>query len=263
MRKINGPAVKAPRLYAAFGMVTTRLRKMHTTRKLDLWQRLGRLVGELGLGMAFLYGCDRLLRRINSHCGLYCYCFFAQPLSLEPRLPPTRGQSFSFRLLTGMEPVLDGLGRPEIVLRDRFSQGSQCLLATKNETFVGCIWFARGDYAEDEVRVDYLLPPSGDCVWDFDVYVAEAQRLGYLFARQWDAFDALLQPQGVRYTVSRINAFNQRSMASHESMGAHRCGRALFICLGPLQVMVSDRRPYVALGGRPKLHIGPNEVVKS
>jgi hypothetical protein len=63
--------------------------------------------------------------------------------------------------------------------------------------------------------------------------------------------------------VSRINAFNQRSMASHKSMGAQRCGRALFTCLGPLQVMVSDRRPYVALGGRPKLHIGPNEVVKS
>ncbi|MDP1999525.1 MAG: hypothetical protein Q8K22_08025 [Rhodoferax sp.] len=162
-----------------------------------------------------------------------------------------------------MDPVLDGLDRPESVLCDRFAQGAQCLLATKEGSVAGCIWFVRTAYSEDEVRVDYLLPLSGDCVWDFDVYVAEAQRLGYLFARQWDAFDALLQPQGVRYTVSRINAFNQRSMASHESMGAHGCGRALFICLGRWQVMVSDRRPYLALGGRPKLHIGPNEVAKS
>jgi hypothetical protein len=236
---------------------------MLITRKTDLFQRLSHLIHELGVGTALLYGCDRLLRHMNSQCGLHCYRFLAQPLASTPRLHSKRGKSFSFRLLTGMEPVLDGLGRPESVLSDRFAQGAQCLLATKEGNVAGCIWFVRTAYAEDEVRVDYLLPPSGDCVWDFDVYVAEAQRLGYLFARQWDAFDALLQPQGVRYTVSRINAFNQRSIASHESMGAHRCGRALFICLGSLQVMVSDRRPYVALGGRPKLHIGPNEVVNS
>lgn len=234
---------------------------MHIFRKLNLKSRIQRLVNELGASTAFLYLCDRLLRRVNAHCGLRYYRFLAQPLASEPRLPPARGQSFSFRLLTDMESLLDSLDRPQAVMRNRFAQGAQCLLATKNEVLAGCIWFVRGAYAEDEVRVDYLLPMSGDCVWDFDVYVAEAQRLGYLFARQWDAFDALLKPQGVRYTVSRINAFNQRSMASHRSLGAHDCGRALFICLGSLQAMVSDRRPYVALGGRPKLHIGPNEVV--
>ena len=234
---------------------------MHIFRKLNLKSRIQRLVDELGASTAFLYLCDRLLRRVNAHCGLRYYRFLAQPIASEPRLPPARGQSFSFRLLTDMESLLDSLDRPQAVMRNRFAQGAQCLLATKNEVLAGCIWFVRGAYAEDEVRVDYLLPMSGDCVWDFDVYVAEAQRLGYLFARQWDAFDALLKPQGVRYTVSRINAFNQRSMASHRSLGAHDCGRALFICLGPLQAMVSDRRPYVALGGRPKLHIGPNEVV--
>ena len=234
---------------------------MHIFRKLNLKSRIQRLVNELGASTAFLYLCDRLLRRVNAHCGLRYYRFLAQPLASEPRLPPARGQSFSFRLLTDMESLLDSLDRPQAVMRNRFAQGAQCLLATKNEVLAGCIWFVRGAYAEDEVRVDYLLPMSGDCVWDFDVYVAEAQRLGYLFARQWDAFDALLKPQGVRYTVSRINAFNQRSMASHRSLGAHDCGRALFICLGPLQAMVSDRRPYVALGGRPKLYIGPNEVV--
>ena len=234
---------------------------MHIFRKLNLKSRIERLVDELGVSTAFLYLCDRLLRRINAHCGLRYYRFLAQPLASEPRLPPARGQSFSFRLVTDMESLLDNLDRPQAVMRNRFAQGAQCLLSTKKEVLAGCIWFVRGAYAEDEVRVDYLLPPSGDCVWDFDVYVAEAQRLGYLFAKQWDAFDALLKPQGVCYTVSRINAFNQRSIASHRSLGAHDCGRALFICLGSLQAMVSDRRPYVALGGRPKLHIGPNEVV--
>lgn len=228
----------------------------------DSRPRLTRLVDDLGVGTAFLYLCDRLLRRISPHFGLNYYRFLAQPIASEPRLPPARGKSFCFHLLTGMEPLLDKLDRPRAVLCERFAQGAQCLLATKDEAVAGCIWFVRDAYAEDEVRVDYLLPPSGDCVWDFDVYVAEAQRLGYLFARQWDAFNALLMPQGIRYTVSRINAFNQRSMASHRSLGAHDCGRALFICLGSLQAMLSDRRPYVALGGRPKLHIGPNEVTK-
>jgi hypothetical protein len=34
----------------------------------------------------------------------------------------------------------------------------KCLLATKQETVVCCIWFIRVAYAKDEVRVDYLLP---------------------------------------------------------------------------------------------------------
>jgi hypothetical protein len=109
----------------------------------------------------------------------------------------------------------------------------------------------------NEVRVDYLLPQDGCCVWDFDVFVAESERLGFLFAKQWDAFDALLKPQGIRYTVSRINAFNQRSMASHRRLGAQDCGWALFLRLGPFQGMLSNQRPFIAFGGRPKLHVGP------
>lgn len=233
---------------------------MLTFWKSDLWLRLSGLAHELGAGTAFLYLCDRLLRRIHPACRLYYYRFLAQPIASEPRLPSARGKAFSFRLLTGVDPLLDSLDRPMTVMRDRFAQGAHCLLATKQESLAGCIWFVHGVYAEDEVRVDYLLPRSGDCVWDFDVYVAEAHRLGYLFARQWDAFDALLRPQGIRYTLSRINAFNQRSVASHRSLGAHDCGRALFICLGSLQAVVSDRRPYVALGGRPTLHMGPIKV---
>ena len=235
---------------------------MLITRKPDLWSHLSRLVHELGASTALLYGFDRLLRRISPHCGLNYYRFLAQPHASQPRLSPARGKAFSFRLLTGMEPLLDSLDRPSGVLRDRFAQGAQCLLATKQETVAGCIWFVRGVYAEDEVRADYLLPQADDCVWDFDVYVAESQRLGYLFARQWDVFDALLKPQGVRYTVSRINGFNQRSLASHRGLGALDCGRALFFSVGPWQAMVSDRRPYVALGGRPQLTMGPIKVTR-
>jgi hypothetical protein len=185
------------------------------------------------------------------------YRFLSQPLQDKPRLPPGRGQQFAFRWLQAMDPALTVLGRPAPVLAERFAQGAQCLLATRAQALVGCIWCVRSVYREDEVRVDYVLPPAGDCVWDFDVFVAPLERLGYLFARQWDVFDAALWPQGVRYSISRINAFNQRSLASHRALGARDCGWALFVCLGAAQLMLSDQAPYVRLGGRPRLQIHP------
>lgn len=224
------------------------------------WYRLKLLVHELGAFTAFLYLVDRLLRRASGRCGFYYYYFLAQPLGEHLRLPPNRGTAFSFRLLDEPAPVLDALDRPLAVIQQRFAQGAQCLVATRNETLMGCIWFVHHAYREDEVRADYWLPPDQCCVWDFDVYVAESQRLGFLFAKQWDAFDTLLKPQGVRYTVSRINAFNQRSMASHRSLGAQDCGWALFLRLGSLQWMLSNQRPFMAWGGRPALHIGPKQA---
>lgn len=227
------------------------------------WQRFRNVVRELGAFTTFLYLFDRLLRRVSNTCGLYYYHFVAQPLADQPRLPPTRGKAFAFRLLQASEPVLDSLDRPSAVIRERFAQGAQSLVATKNEVLVGCIWFVRGAYAEDEVNVDYLLPRDGSCVWDFDVFVTESERLGFLFAKQWDVFDGLLKPQGIRYTVSRIDAFNQRSIASHRSLGARDCGRALFLRLGSFQCMLSNQRPFIAFGGRPKLHIGPKGGAES
>lgn len=227
------------------------------------WQRFRLLLQELGVATAFLYLVDRSLRRINSKCGFHYYYFVAQPLADQPRLPPTRGKAFAFRLLHSPESVLNSLNRPPAVIRERFAQGAQCLMATRNEALVGCIWFVRDAYSEDEVRVDYLLPQDGSSVWDFDVFVAESERLGFLFAKQWDIFDALLKPQGIRYTVSRINAFNQRSIASHRSLGAQDCGRALFLRLGAFQCMLSNQRPFIAFGGRPVLHIGPEGGAKS
>lgn len=215
------------------------------------------LIRELGTRTALLYLLDRALRRFSHRCGFFFYQFLAQPVRERPRLPTARGRAYSFRLIQTADPALNVLGRPSAVISQRFSQGAQCLMTTRGDELVGCIWFVHRTYIEDEVRVDYVLPANGACVWDFDVFVAPSERLGFLFAKQWDAFDALLKPQGVRYTISRINAFNQRSMASHRSLGAEKCGWALFLCLGSFQWMLSNRYPYIALGGRPRLYIGP------
>lgn len=222
------------------------------------WQPLHRLVRELGAGTAALYVIDRLLRRCSQASSLTCYRFMVQPLREQPRLPPHRGQGFEFRLLDADAPALAGLARPPEVIARRFAEGAQCLMATKNQALAGCIWFTSDTYREDDVRVDYLLPPDRASVWDFDVYVAPSERLGFLFARQWDALDALLRPLGVRQTLSRISAFNQRSLASHRSLGARDCGWAVFLTLGASQCMLSTLPPYVAFGGRPRLQLRPD-----
>lgn len=222
-----------------------------------VWQRWNNLAHELGVATACLYLLDRFIRKLDGTSGFYFYRFVAQPLAKQPRLSANRGKAFTFFLLDAPDPILDVLGRPSSVILERFARGAQCLVASKNGLLVGCIWFVYGAYTEDEVCVSYLLPKEGHCVWDFDVYVADSERLGFLFAKQWDAFDALLKPKNVRYTISRINAFNQRSMSSHRSLGAKSCGWALFICLGSFQWMISNQRPYFSVGGRPALKISP------
>ncbi|MBI2381182.1 MAG: N-acetyltransferase [Gammaproteobacteria bacterium] len=214
---------------------------------------------EMGYAKTLIYLADRAIRRVHAGSGFYLYHFVAQPLAETPRLPAGRGKAYALRWLEAPEPVLDGLGRPAAVIAARFAQGARCLVATKGEALVGCIWFVRECYHEDEVRADYHLPAGGAAVWDFDVFVAESERLGFLFAKLWDGFDAALRDQGVRWTLSRINGFNQRSLASHRSLGARDCGWALFLRLGRAELMLSPLKPWLSVsrGRRPSLHLAP------
>ena len=219
----------------------------------SLCQRLLQLPAELGWPGAALYVAQRLLQGLLPQSRLVCYRLLAQPVLPAARLPASRGQHYAFRLLTRAEPVLLQLGRPEAVIAQRFAQGAQCLLATRGQALAGCIWFVRAQYCDDEVRVDYVLPPGS--VWDFDVFVAQSERLGFLFARQWDVLDALLRQTQVQRSFSRINALNRISLASHRRLGASDVGWALFVCLGRRQLMLSSLAPFVALGGRPRLRL--------
>lgn len=221
--------------------------------RLTSWNQWQQALRERGWGGTVLHALHRLLQRVHAGSGLVCYRFLAQPLRPLARLPAGRGQAHAFRLLRQAEPVLATLGRPPAVIARRFAEGAHCLLATRGQALAGCIWFVPQRYREDEVRVDYLLPPH--CVWDFDVYVAPSERLGPLFARQWDVLDAVLLPAGVRHSLSRVQLANRHSLRSHRSLGASDCGWALFVRLGSAQLMVSSLWPYVALGGRPCLRM--------
>jgi len=219
----------------------------------SLWQTLRRGLRTAGGRAAALWLLQALLRRLLPRLGLVCYCCVAQPVPASAPPGKERGQQYAFRLMSRYEPVLQALPRPTPVLQQRFEQGAQCLLATRGQVLAGCIWLARGCYAEDTVQVDYLLP--ADCAWDFDVYVAPSERLGVLFARQWQVALALLRQSGTRFSLSRIDLLNQASLSAHARLGSITLGWAVFVRLPYRQLMVSSLRPYVAWGGRPQLYL--------
>lgn len=227
--------------------------------KLSIWERFRATHRQLGFAKTLTYIADRLLRALNPACGLYLYQFVAQPLAAKPRLSANRGKAYSFKLLDVPNPLLDALGRPAAVIAQRFAQDAHCLAALKEEHLAGCIWFARRQFMEDEVRIDYCLPTDGSCVWDFDVFVSESERVGFLFAKLWDAFDAELKAEGVVWTLSRINGLNQHSLASHRRLGASDCGWAMILRVKSFELMVSNLAPYLSVGTRKRcaLHIAP------
>lgn len=194
---------------------------------------------------------DRVLRRISrGRVRLYKYYFFAQPVAEKPWLPPHRGTSVEVRLIAAGDPVLEAMPRPKAVFPYRFGQGAVCLGAFKSTSCHGFMWLTFGPYQEDEVRCRYIPLPKGQSTWDFDLYVDPAHRNSVTFLKLWDEANRVLAAGGIRWSLSRISAFNDRSIASHSRLAAKRIGSAVFFVVGTWQLSVSNVRPYVFLSAR-------------
>lgn len=201
------------------------------------------LLVQLGWLNAGCYALDRLLSRIGWR--LYKYDFVAQPVAAGP-LAQGRGAAYAVRLAGDAGAVPAEHPRPRRVIAQRYAQGAQSLQAWDGERLAGFLWWLPAGYQEDEVRARYLLA-SAQSVWDFDVYVAPAYRLGPVFRRLWEETHRLLRARGVRWTCSRISAFNAGSRQAHARLGAVRLGGALFLCCGRWQWMAASRAPYLHL----------------
>ncbi|QIB64697.1 hypothetical protein [Kineobactrum salinum] len=186
----------------------------------------------------------RILSRISESCGLYWYRFYRQPL-VAIDSPARSSGTLEFVWLDQYHDILGQLPRPEHNIRLRFEQQVKCLLACKQQELVACAWFGFGEFEEDEARCTYLLPSSA--VWDFDVFVFPKYRIGRIFLKTWQQANDALGREGYRYTLSRISAYNRRSILSHEKLGAEKVGAALFLKLGSVQLMVANLAPWVSL----------------
>ena len=159
------------------------------------------------------------------------------------------------------DPIVARFPRPRQVIAKRFADGTTCLVAEAKERFAGFLWLAHGGYDEDEVRCRYEFASPEQSVWDFDVYVEPEFRIGRTFSRLWDEANRRLAAQGVRWSYSRISAFNPHSLSVHGRMGARKLFSATFLCIGQVQITLAGNAPYLHFGlsntSRPQLILSP------
>lgn len=213
------------------------------------WRRLRERIDELGALVTVQLFIDRLLTLLSGgRARLITYALMAQPIGAGAFATVRSDAATAVQELRPGEALADALPRPTAINLQRWAAGAQCLAATVKGAFAGTIWIARGQYEEDEVRCLYELDDAACSVWDYDVYVEPRYRGGRLLARLWQAADARLTAQGVRWSFSRISLLNPGSMAAHQRMGARRVGLAGFLVLGALQLSLFSQAPFVHLG---------------
>jgi hypothetical protein len=212
--------------------------------------RLIQSVAQLGWLNAALYALGRLLRLLSrGRWALYKYQFVAQAVGTGS-LCRGRGAQILVQLCQRADQLPPAYPRRADVLAGRYAQGACSLAAVKRGELVGFLWLLSDAYQEDEVRARYLLPSPQSC-WDFDVWVRPQDRLGLAFPRLWDEANHLLRARAVRWSCSRISAFNAASLRAHASIGTVPMGSATFLRCGGWQWMLATRAPYCHLSRAP------------
>ena len=238
-------------------MAFTRLSRL--SRLARPWQRAAASIAQLGWCDSAWLGLARLLARVpGGHCALHRYQFVAQAVA-PGSLCRGRGQAITVAPCPDYAALPPGPERPPAVLRERYRQGAQCLVARQvrqesqpqqQADMQGWLWLLRHGCQEDEVRARYVLA-SPDASWDLDVWVHPAQRGGLVFPRLWEEANRVLHAQGVRWSCSRISRFNRASLNAHARLGTHALGTATFLRCGRWQWMAASLPPYLHLSRRP------------
>lgn len=225
---------------------------------------LGRLASpfrEFGWLAGTLYLIDRVLRGLSPRLGLYVYELMVQPITGRALLGPKLVRDLRFDEIGPGHPALALMPAREDIKAARFAQGARCLGVWRRDELIGYLWFRAARYQEDEVRCTYHLQPAAASVFDFDLYVMPAHRMGLGFMAVWHGANQHLHAQGIRYTFSRLTRFNLASRKAHAHLGWKRVGRAVFLHAGPVELMVATVRPWLAVtaapGQRVALHLQP------
>lgn len=211
-----------------------------------IWRGLGDLVRDMGWNDAAQYIFARSLNRLSyGRIDLRKYYFCSQPIPDKSLLPARRGASIVVKQVDRSHPMVSVFPRPAQVITRRFNDGALCFLATKEEKFVGFLWLQQNGYLEDEVRCRFTPAPAGQTIWDFDVHLETEYRASFAFARLWDTANDYLRNTGIKWSVSRISAFNPASINSHVRLGAFPIASAYFFSGRRWQILVTGNRPYI------------------
>ena len=220
----------------------------------NMLQRVASPFREFGAGAGFLYTVDRALSRVSSQLRLHVYELVRQPVGDMP-LVGRKITPLVIREIAADDPVAASMPvRPEI-MRQRRAQSATCLAGFRNGTLIGYMWFSRPEYDEDEVRCTYVLAAPAASVFDFDFYLLPEHRMGTAFARLWSGVNEHFRALGVAATYSRLTRFNLESRRAHARLGATRVGRALFLKLGKLEIMVATMSPYCSISLKRRVRV--------
>jgi acetyltransferase (GNAT) family protein len=203
------------------------------------------LYRQYGLVTGLFYGIDRMLQRLSSRLRFHAYQIMVQPITDRPLLPERHARRFEFREIRRGDPEVGLMpARPDIK-EARFAQSAVCLGAFRDGRLTGYLWFCYGRYEEDEARCTYVVAPEGHAVFDYDLYVLPEHRMGSAFAGIWHGASEYLRNRGIRYTFSRYTRFNLASRRAHERLGGRPVGSAVFLQLGPIQLMAATLWPFL------------------
>lgn len=192
-----------------------------------------------------LYSVDRVLSRVLPSVRVYCYDLMMQPVPDAELLTRRRQPRLTLREIRSGDPEVALMPALDEIKKTRFAQHAVCLGAFRGEAFVGFIWFSFRRHEEDEVRCTYELSPPGEAVFDFDLYIFPAHRLGLAFVGIWNEANRYLRSRGIRHSYSRLTRFNLPSRRAHGQLGARRLGSAVFLRAGLVEMMAATVPPYV------------------
>ena len=218
---------------------------------------------ELGASAGIIEASDALLRRLKSDWGCPRYYLLAQPVTDEALLPPRRQPRVMVRQLLPGDAALAQLPRTQEQIADRFASGGICLAAFRpgGDALLGFIWLLFGPCREPEHRCVLYPPEAPPCALDVDVYIHAEARGSLVFAQLWQAANQLLLERGVQWSLSRISAFNIRSLRAHQRLGARRVGTLQYLKFGALEVVFASCPPYISwsrpAGRAPSITVRP------
>jgi hypothetical protein len=208
------------------------------------WNDIGR---PIGLG-AFLYHlCSRTVQVLSRGAARFViYRLYVQPLVKDEG--PLRTHYRCYEVTPGSQE--EKLGQcPQHILDMRRRLGYRCFALTFKGEQVGYAWFAtKGEFLEDELRLDYQMFPHDRLVWDFDVFVAEKWRAGRAFQQLWLGCSQALRAQGFECSASRIHLNNVNSVLSHEKLGATVVSHVLVLKYRAFELSVQSAPFSVGLG---------------
>ena len=203
-------------------------------------------IQQLGTANGLLYLLGRSLKKIsNGRWRLIRYYIVAQPIPSPPSPSCKTSSASSIERVAPDNPICAAFPRPKHVIEQRFANGNTCLVARVKEQFAGFLWYAHTIYEEDEIHCRFVLGEPENSVWDYDVHVEPQYRMGRTFARLWDKANELLEHAHIRWSFSRISAFNPASLHAHRQLGTQRIGTLTAICLGTAQMTFLPASPYV------------------